>query len=132
MHGLDEAIARVNACAHAGADAAFVEAPQSIEELERIPREVRLPNLANMLTGGATPIVPVPRLQEMGYKIAVAPIESLMVCGQAVRSLSQAWLREGRVDGLAAQAMSFAELKALLRVDEHLDGRVLSRNPSSS
>lgn len=95
VHGLDEAIARVNACADAGADAAFVEAPQSIEELERIPREVRLPNLANMLTGGTTPIVPVPRLQEMGYKIAVAPIESLMVCGQAVRSLSQALAERG-------------------------------------
>lgn len=119
--GLDEALERIRRCVDAGADAGFVEAPQSLEELERVPRSLPIPMLANMLTGGATPIVPLARLGEMGYKFAVAPVESLMVTGKAVRDLTRAWLEEGRVDNVANAAMPFAELKKLLRVDELLE-----------
>jgi 2-methylisocitrate lyase-like PEP mutase family enzyme len=129
--GLESAIDRVNRCANAGADAAFVEAPQSVEELERIPRDVRLPTLANMLTGGVTPIVPVPELGRMGYKFAVAPVESLMVCGRAIQDLAHAWLARGRVDDLAGPAMGFDALKRVLRVDEILRGPPAARRPAA-
>lgn len=120
-HGLDEAIDRVNAAADVGADVAFVEAPQSREELAIIPRRVRLPVLANMLTGGVTPILACDELAGLGYKLAVAPVESLEVCARALRDLCAAWKTTGRVDALAAQAMSFAQLKELLGVDRFLD-----------
>ncbi len=64
--------------------------------------------------------MPVSELEELGYKIAVCPIESLMVCARAMRELCEAWKSTGRVDQLAADAMSFGELKQLLGVEEFL------------
>ena len=117
MHGLDDAIDRVNRCCQAGAEVAFVEAPQSRAELEEIPRRVPHPLLVNMLTGGVTPILPATQLERLGYKIAVCPIETLLVCGRALRDLCAAWKTTGQVDALVEQAMSFPELKQLLGVD---------------
>lgn len=119
--GFEAAITRIQRCVEVGADAGFVEAPSSLTELEEAPRRIQAPLLANMLTGGTTPIVPVQQLEQMGYKFAVAPVESLMVCGRAVKDLTQAWLKLGRVDDLAAQAMSFAQLKETLGVERLLD-----------
>jgi 2,3-dimethylmalate lyase len=67
-----------------------------------------------------TPILSVKDLEQLGYKIVVCPIESLMVCARAMRDLCDAWKNTGRVDKLAAQAMSFAEVKELLGVEEFL------------
>jgi len=117
MHGLDDAIDRVNRCCQAGAEVAFIEAPQSRAELEEIPRRVPHPLLVNMLTGGVTPILPATELERLGYKIAVCPIETLLVCGRALRDLCAAWKTTGQIDALAEQAMSFPELKQLLGVD---------------
>src|SRR5271167_4291125 len=50
VEGIDAAIERANRYGEAGADVCFIEAPESREELERIPREVRYPLLVNMLT----------------------------------------------------------------------------------
>src|SRR5688572_24943060 len=73
VEGLDAAIARVNRYAAAGADVCFIEAPQGLDELRRIPREVKHPLLVNMLSGGVTPILPVAELEQLGYKIVVCP-----------------------------------------------------------
>jgi 2-methylisocitrate lyase-like PEP mutase family enzyme len=75
--GLDAAIERANRYAHAGADVIFVEAPQSIEEIERIAREVQAPLLINLVLGGMTPLESATRLQELGYAIAIHPGEPL-------------------------------------------------------
>ncbi len=120
MNGLDDAIDRVNRYCGVGADIAFIEAPESRAELEEIPRRVRHPLFVNMLTGGVTSILPVPELEALGYKIVVCPIESLMVCARAMRDLCEAWKTTGRVDQLASQAMSFADVKKLLGVEEFL------------
>jgi 2-methylisocitrate lyase-like PEP mutase family enzyme len=71
--GLDAAIERANAYAAAGADLIFVEAPRSVEEIERIAREVPGPLLINMVQGGLTPDTPATRLAELGYRIAIHP-----------------------------------------------------------
>jgi 2-methylisocitrate lyase-like PEP mutase family enzyme len=123
MNGLDDAIDRVNRCCAAGADIAFIEAPQSLAELEEIPKRVRYPLFVNMLSGGVTPIRSVHELEQMGYRIVVCPIESLMVCARAMRELCEVWKQTGRVDQLAAQAQGFDELKRLLGVKDYLDLR---------
>ena len=124
VHGLDDAIDRVNRCCDAGADVAFIEAPTSVAELELIPKRVRRPLLANMLTGGVTPLLSVTELEQLGYKLAVAPIESLLVTARALRDLCTAWRDEGRVDKQATEAMTFTELKKLLGVEQFLSTRV--------
>jgi 2,3-dimethylmalate lyase len=119
MNGLDDAIDRVKRCCEAGADVAFLEAPQSRAELEQIPKRIRFPVFANMLTGGATPILSAQELEQLGYKFVVCPIESLMVCARAMRTLCETWKTAGRVDQLACESLSFAELKALLGLEKY-------------
>src|SRR5262249_30460507 len=117
VEGIDGAIARARLYASIGADVCFIEAPESMEELRRIPREVQAPLLVNMLTGGVTPILSVEELGALGYKIVVCPIESLLVAGTAILRLIDALLKTGRVDRVEGM-MTFAEVKEVLGLDE--------------
>jgi 2-methylisocitrate lyase-like PEP mutase family enzyme len=71
--GLDEASARVNAALTAGADMAFVEAPQTMEELVAVPKRVTGPCLLNVVRGGKTPEIDLRHAQELGYRLAIVP-----------------------------------------------------------
>jgi 2-methylisocitrate lyase-like PEP mutase family enzyme len=73
VHGLDEAIRRANAALQAGADMAFVEAPQTLEEVALVPTRVRGPCLLNVVPGGRTPPFDLREAQAMGYKLAILP-----------------------------------------------------------
>jgi 2-methylisocitrate lyase-like PEP mutase family enzyme len=123
VEGIDGAIERANRYAEAGADVCFIEAPQSRQELERIPREVRHPLLVNMLTGGVTPILPVEELEQLGYKIVVCPIETLLAAGKAIQRVIQALLTRGRADLPQTEMMTFADVKQLLGLDTVLGMR---------
>jgi 2-methylisocitrate lyase-like PEP mutase family enzyme len=70
---LDEAIARANAALAAGADMAFVEAPQTQDEVAAVPRLVGGPCLLNVVWGGKTPDVDLRDAEAMGYKLAIVP-----------------------------------------------------------
>lgn len=118
IEGLDSAIERANRYAEAGADLCFVEAPQSLGELARIPREVNRPVLANMVLGGVTPIVSVAELAEMGYKLMVYPIEGLLAAGAAIRRVIDTSQREGHLDGLVGELMSFGTINQVLGLQE--------------
>ncbi len=71
--GLDEAVRRANAALQAGADMAFVEAPQTIEEVAAVPRLVKGPCLLNVVWRGKTPDVAFADAQAMGYMLAIVP-----------------------------------------------------------
>ncbi len=73
MLGLDEAIARANAALANGADVAFVEAPQTLEEIALVPQRVKGPCLLNVVRGGKTPEIVLADAQAMGYAIAILP-----------------------------------------------------------
>jgi 2,3-dimethylmalate lyase len=70
---LEDAIDRGNRYAEAGADLIFVEAPQTLDEIHRVAREVKAPLLANMVQGGKTPRVPTAELERLGFRIAIFP-----------------------------------------------------------
>ena len=74
MLGFDEAIGRANAALEAGADMAFVEAPQTMEEVAAVPRLVKGPCLLNVVWRGKTPDIAFADAQKrMGYKLAIVP-----------------------------------------------------------
>ncbi len=73
VSGLDEAVARMNEALEAGADVAFVEAAQSLDEVAAIPKRVKGPCLLNMVSGGKTPQVGLDDAQAMGYRISILP-----------------------------------------------------------
>lgn len=71
--GFDEAVRRANAALAAGADVAFVESPQNLEEVRAVPRRVKGPCLLNVVWGGKTPQVDLRDAQAMGYRVAILP-----------------------------------------------------------
>lgn len=98
--GIEEAIRRANRYASVGADVIFVEAPESIEEIERIATEVDAPLLLNVVPGGRTPEVEHDRLVELGYRIAIHPaavfatvVPAAVAALQALRDTTPAPLR---------------------------------------
>ncbi len=71
--GLDEAVERANAALVNGADVAFVEAPQTVAEIESVPKRVKGPCLLNVVRGGKTPEIELETAERMGYAIAIVP-----------------------------------------------------------
>ena len=71
--GFEEAIVRANAALAAGADMAFVEAPQTADEVAKVPRLVNGPCLLNVVRGGKTPDIDLREAETMGYKLAIVP-----------------------------------------------------------
>lgn len=85
--GFEEALWRARAFADMGVDLVFLEAPADATELERTCAEVPAPCMANMVEGGATPILPPARLEALGFKIAAYPLTLLAA---ATRAMSDA------------------------------------------
>jgi 2-methylisocitrate lyase-like PEP mutase family enzyme len=84
--GLDAAIERGQRCLDAGADGVFVEAPESVEELERVGKAFAdVPNLANILAGGVTPALTPAELADMGFDIVLYGIDLILGAAKAVR-----------------------------------------------
>ena len=71
--GLDEAIRRANASLEAGADMAFVEACQTLDEVKAVPRQVRGPCMLNLVWRGKTPDVALDDAEAMGYRLTILP-----------------------------------------------------------
>jgi len=73
VEGFEAAVKRSNAALDAGADMIFLEAPQTVEELAAVPKEVRGPCLFNYVEGGKTPTIDMARAEAMGFKLAILP-----------------------------------------------------------
>lgn len=82
---LDEAIVRCRLFRQIGADITFLEAPLDEDEMRRYCDEVDGPKMVNLIEGGRTPILALPLLEAIGYKIAVFPLTLLNVSIQAMR-----------------------------------------------
>lgn len=78
VHGLDEALRRGELYLKSGADGLFIEAPQTVEELARVGSEFRhVPQMANMVEGGRTPIVLPAELARLGFAMVAYPTNLL-------------------------------------------------------
>jgi 2-methylisocitrate lyase-like PEP mutase family enzyme len=73
VSGLDEAIDRANLALDAGADMAFVEAPETLDEIRAVPQRVEGPCLFNMVPGGRSPEVSFSDLASWGYRLIICP-----------------------------------------------------------
>jgi len=118
VNGFDDALRRAEAAVKAGADMLFVEAPATIEQIERVARAFDTPLLFNYAPGGRSPLLPFGRLRELGYAVILLPVDTLFVAARAI----QTFLRDAReADGvlpLAARYVPFAEFNELIGVTE--------------
>ncbi len=118
--GLDDAIDRVNRYCDAGADIAFIEAPLSVNELEEICKRVEYPKFVNMLALGKTPILSAAELEDMGFKIIVAPIDSVLLTAHIMREMAEVFNRDGHTKNLEDKMVGFDEIKDILGLPEYL------------
>lgn len=116
--GLDAAIERGNAYAEAGADMIFVEAPQSLEEIQRIALEVKAPLMINMFWGGKTPLVPVEQLAALGYRIMIVPSDLQRAAIRAMQRAAAEIHTHGHTAAMAEDIASFAEREELIGLAE--------------
>ncbi len=118
IHGLDEAVARVTAVREAGANASFIEAPASRDDLCEIGRRAPAPNVANMIEGGRTPLCTQEQLAELGFHLILYPLSGLYAAARAIESICRKLQRDGTTAGDEQQLMSFQEFNQLIGVDE--------------
>lgn len=105
VHGLDEAIERGHRYAEAGADALFIEAPTSEDDVAKVANELAgvAPLVFNWVEGGRTPPLPLDRIAELGFAMVLFPIGTLLAATAGMRSL----LNSLRADGTPTAAMSW-------------------------
>jgi carboxyvinyl-carboxyphosphonate phosphorylmutase len=88
VEGLDCALQRARRYREAGADVLFVEAPQSTDEIKRIAEELAdVPLLFNYAEGGRTPSVTHGFLLDLGFRLVIFPLSTLLAATAAMRSV---------------------------------------------
>ncbi len=116
--GLEDAIQRALAYRDAGADALFVEAPQSLDELREIGRRLPPPLVANMVEQGATPDLTVTELAGMGFQWVVHPVAGLFAATHAMQTLYACLRADGSTRACRDRLVSFPEFNALIGLDQ--------------
>ena len=114
--GLDEAVARARAFADTGADAVFVEAPESIDEMTRIRASVPAATtlVANMVEQGKTPIRSVTALATAGYQMTVLPVAALLTSVRALETIYSELAKTGTSTAMNDRMLPFADMNELL------------------
>jgi carboxyvinyl-carboxyphosphonate phosphorylmutase len=118
--GLDEALRRGEAAAQAGADVLFIEAPRDEAQVERVARAFDTPLLYNYAPGGRSPLLPFPRLRELGYAIILLPVDTLLVGVQAIRGFLGELRARDDVRSLQDRYMPFRDFNELIGVTAQL------------
>jgi methylisocitrate lyase len=117
---LDEAIDRARAARDLGVDAVFVEAPEGIDDLERVAKEVEgVVRVANMIEGGRTPLLTPKELHDLGYDLIVTPLSAIFAAAKAVREAFTVLRREGTLRDHPELVLSFSEFEPVVDLAGH-------------
>lgn len=112
--GLDDAIERGKYYRKIGADVIFVEAPKSIDEMRKIGKSIDAPLVANMIEGGATPVIPSATLHKMGFRIILYPLSVLFANAFASIQILKELKKSGTTAKLKKSVVSFDEFNDLV------------------
>jgi 2-methylisocitrate lyase-like PEP mutase family enzyme len=114
VEGFAAALDRAGAYGEAGADVIFVEAPTSEEEIAMVARRFPGWKLINMFQGGKTPLLPVARLEDLGYNIVIIPSDLQRAAIAAMRRALAAIARDGSTAAMTADMASFKEREEVI------------------
>jgi 2-methylisocitrate lyase-like PEP mutase family enzyme len=117
--GIEEAISRAVAFEEAGADIIFVEAPETESEMKMVNAAIKKPTLANMVSGGKTPIFSSSALQDMGYSVAIHPALGFLAMGEALKTAYTKLDTTGNVTGVALE--DFGEFSRIMGFEDVWD-----------
>jgi 2-methylisocitrate lyase-like PEP mutase family enzyme len=113
VEGFEAAIERAERYIEAGADVTFVEAPESLDEIARIPQRLAVPQLVNMVVGGKTPILDLAELRAMQYALVLYANAALQGAVHGMQVALKRLKEEGRLDE-SAPVTSFEERQRLV------------------
>jgi carboxyvinyl-carboxyphosphonate phosphorylmutase len=118
--GVDDAIARARAFAEAGADALFVEAPTSEDDIARVAKELAgvAPLVFNWAEGGRTPPLSLERITELGFSLVIYPIGTLLAATAGIRALLATLRSEGTPVSALPALPAFDEFTDLIGLPE--------------
>ena len=116
--GLDEAIERAKYYKKIGADAVFVEAPKSVDEMRRIGKEIKAPLVANMIEGGATPVLSAKELHKMGFKIILYPLSVLYANAFASLTILKELKKSGTTKKVAKNLVNFDQFNDIVELSK--------------
>lgn len=114
IDGIEAAIDRAEAFVEAGADMTFVEAPRSEEEMRMITSRLKVPQVANMVVGGKTPLTPRSRLAELGFSLVLYANTPLQAAMRAMSEVLGALKADGDVSAVIDRLADFDERQRLV------------------
>jgi len=120
VEGFAAAVDRASAYLAAGADVSFVEAPTSEAEIVEIAKRLPGWKLINMFEGGKTPLLPVSRLQALGYHLVIIPSDTQRAAIKAMQRVLAAIARDGRSATMREDMATFAEREHIVDTAAHL------------
>ena len=118
---LNEAIERAKMARDCGVDALFVEAPQSVDEMEAIANA--LPDItlvANMVEKGKTPLLTPSELADLGFRLIVSPLSLLLSAVQAMSTAAQRLAHDGSLRTYLDDVAPFDSFTDLVGLPDHL------------
>jgi 2-methylisocitrate lyase-like PEP mutase family enzyme len=127
----DDALERAAAYQEAGADVLFVEAPQTVEELRRIPQAVPGIHICNLVFGGKTPLFPREELAAMGFAAILYANAALQASMLAMKSVMAHLKSHGSLAGAEAQVISFKDRQELVDHARYMALEARYRTPSA-
>jgi 2,3-dimethylmalate lyase len=116
--GLEEAITRGIAFKQTGADAVFIEAPETKEEMKEISKHVPGPLVANMLERGVTPLMGPSELKDLGFDLVVWPLAPLYAVAKSLTEVYTTLRRDGSTLEILDHLMPFNEFNGIVGLDE--------------
>lgn len=116
--GLEEAVARAEAARAAGADATFIEAPRSADELAAVGRRAPKPTVANMVERGRTPLRSREALAGLGFQLILYPLTGLLAAARALETAYGHLRTAGGTAGCEDRLFAFERFNDLLGADE--------------
>lgn len=119
IHGLNAALDRAEAFVEAGADMTFVEAPTSAEEMQAITARLSVPQVANMVVGGRTPLMPQADLAAMGFSLVLYANTPLQAAMRAMSDVLGALKADGDVSAVIGKLADFKERQRLVDKDSY-------------
>ena len=114
IDGIEAALDRAEAFIEAGADMTFVEAPRSEAEMEMITKRLSVPQVANMVVGGKTPLTPQARLVELGFSLILYANTPLQAAMRAMTDVLNALKLDGDVSNVIDRLADFDERQRLV------------------
>ncbi|MDA8720990.1 isocitrate lyase/PEP mutase family protein [Nitrosopumilus sp.] len=116
--GLDKSIERGIQNKKTGADAIFIEAPRSLDEMKKIGKEIKAPLVANMIEGGATPMNSAKTLNKIGFNIILYPLSVLFANTFATMNILQELKNSGTTSKYKQKVVNFDQFNKLVELDK--------------